>query len=433
MISAPIARPIARAIAGPLTGRAGGLVIGPVYRVAVVGDSITNATSGALYEGRGFMSNGWAAHLRNAARGTIELVANPVESSWDFGVSGSVTAGFQTGGTARATFEAALASAADTIIYALGVNDVGNGVAAATTKANMLAQWAEIQAAGKQLVIFGLFACGESHPTAGFMDAARALNTWIATQAAAIGAVFFNPAAVCDFDKDGFSDADMLADQIHPNTPGAAYLGQAAHRTLAPYLSQSNRFTYPAAAATAWKTPNPYASGTLGSNQTATNWTAAPHPGSSPSVAVAKNLIARTDITGNWQELVITGAAAGNVLITSPTDYVLAYVTASNLAIAEGDQYFAACEIEPVGDSTFYGCRLMLTNESAGTGTRRYDMDPNGNLASGDAGVYTPLLRSDLRTPNLAFASAVTNTLRCWLTIYGNGTLRIGRFGIIKA
>jgi hypothetical protein len=60
-------------------------------------------------------------------------------------------------------------------------------------------------------------------------------------------------------------------------------------------------------------------------------------------------------------------------------------------------------------------------------------MADNGNLASVDASYYLPIIPGLLRTPELVAAAAATHTLRCWLTLYGNGTIRVGRFGLIKA
>jgi lysophospholipase L1-like esterase len=403
---------------------------GIIYRIAFLGDSITNQSSGVLIYGSGFMANGFAAHFRYATRGMVEMVANTVEPSWDFGVSGAVTSDFQSGGSQRATFNAMLASDADTVIYALANNDIG-AIATATTKSNMLSQWAEIEAAGKKLVILSLFPGSVIRQT-NYLQGALTLNHWIEYQAALRGALYVNITRVCDDNRDGVSDMAWMQDLIHPNATGAARIGYYLADMLAPYFSEANAFAFPAFDSASWVTPNPWAnSGTVGANQTATSWVVG---AVGAGTAVVKNLVDRTDIpgVGNWQECVITGATDAGILIANPTHYVQAYVTSAALTITAGDRFFGVCEIQPVDDSTFYGVSCYMLDNNDGSTTRRYDLDPNGGLASCKAGKYNPLRYGILRTPELVFSASVTHTLRMFTFIYGNGTLRLGRFGIKK-
>jgi hypothetical protein len=107
-------------------------------------------------------------------------------------------------------------------------------------------------------------------------------------------------------------------------------------------------------------------------------------------------------------------------------------VSNSALAISAGDRFIGVCEIQPVTDSTFYGMSGFLFDYNNGSTSRRYDLEPSGAMASMKAGKYAPIRYGILRTPELVFSSAVTHDLRMWVYLYGNGTIRIGRFGIIK-
>jgi lysophospholipase L1-like esterase len=405
---------------------------GTIYRVAFIGDSITGASTGPLLYGSGYAQNGFAAHARYAARGMIEMVPNPVEPSFDFGIPGEVTSGFQPGGTSRATFQAALDSAADTVVYAMGANDCGSSsYSAATTKANMLSQWDEIEAAGKKLVILSVFP-GAVNRQIYYLQNVLQLNHWIEWQAAIRGALYIDVSKVCDDNKDGVSDMDEMQDLIHPNARGASKIGYLVADRLTPHFSTANAFAFPAYDSTSWKTSNPYAHlGTVGSNQTATGWTVTP---AGAGTTVVKNLIDRTDIpgVGNWQELVISGATDAGTLIAGPTHYTMLSISNSALAISAGDRFIGVCEIQPVTDSTFYGVSGFLFDYNNGSTSRRYDLEPNGAMAAMKAGKYAPIRYGILRTPELVFSSAVTHDLRMWVYFYGNGTIRIGRFGIIK-
>lgn len=295
----------------------------------------------------------------------------------------------------------------------------------------MLSQWDEIEAAEKKLVILSVFPGAVVRQTYYLANVIQ-LNHWIEYQAAIRGAIYINVTKVCDENKDGVSDMDDMQDLIHPNARGATKIGYLVADDLTPYLNTANAFQFPAYDSASWKTSNPYAHlGTVGSNQTATGWTITP---TGAGTTVVKNLVDRTDIAGvgNWQELVISGATDAGTLIANPTHYTMLSISNAAVSISAGDRFIGVCELQPVADSTFYGASGFLFDFNDGSTSRRYDLEPNGAMASMKAGKYSPLRYGILRTPELVFGSSVTHDLRLWVYIYGNGTIRVGRFGIIK-
>jgi hypothetical protein len=417
------------------------LNFGTIYRVALIGDSITASTSGVQeYAGKGFNQLGWGATLRGAARGMIELVYNSVEDSWDFALSSRATANFLVGGSDRATFDALLASNADTVIYALGVNDIGSAsYDPAVTKANMLSQWGEIENAEMKLVLMGVFSSATTHHI-GYLQKVHSLNAWMKYQAEIRGALFIDPTEICDDNRDGYSDLHTMGDSIHPNLVGATRIGQLVYRKLSPYMSTSNLFVFPASGSASWISPNPYASGTVGSNQTAANWWTS----AVGSAVHAKNLVARDAGLGNWQEFVITGSREANpgLLANPPADYVQAYQYNNTVSVSAGDTFYAVCEVQPMTD-TFYNIELMMSVNTAGYilpgqslagyGTRRLDHYYSGGLAACQPGKYVAMGYTLLRTPELTLPDTYSpHDLRAYVYIRGNGTVRLGRMSVIK-
>lgn len=104
-------------------------------------------------------------------------------------------------------------------------------------------------------------------------------------------------------------------DQIHPNPAGAMVLGQALAAVLGPVLPAASGFVNDYAndsrvsVANGGWTIDALMRGAPGAGVTATNWIFSGFNGGAIPAGSTRNLIARPDQYGNWQEMVLGGTA----------------------------------------------------------------------------------------------------------------------------
>lgn len=225
----------------------------------------------------------------------------------------------------------------------------------------------------------------------------------------------------------GLPPAAYSTDNIHPNPTGAQVLGKALGALLAPFLpgkSMVNDYTNDTRVTSAnggWGT-DAMMSGTPGANTTATNWTF-----QGPTGAV-RNLVARTDQFGNWQEMIYGGTAGAMKVFRALT------------AVATNAVIQAECELSFLGtlpatgvtDISFVASLGNAGFSSIGSSAALGDTLGNrGNYA--DPGSGTVLT---LRTPPVVVAAGMSASAS-FLTLQVNGTataggIRLGRCSLIR-
>ena len=372
--------------------------------------------------GANYCPVGWGTALRTSLGLRLDMIQNPNTGINHFAVSGIQADGFLAGGGSRSTWLAALASPADVVIIMIGANDLSNGSTAAVTITRILALWDEALAAGKQLIGIEILGVRSDHPGAATFPAKQVTtNAALKAAAAARNIQWIEAARVLDLDSDGFSDGKFLADTVHPNILGSITVGDYIASQISSRCAATSFFTIPAAASPLWQTLNPYGAGTVGNNQTATNWSVTT---AGTGVAVVKNLISRTDgIPGNWQELVISGMLDAEIQISNPTAFVQVYAPNFAFTATSGDKFVSVTEFQQIDPFWLTHASCYFNGEKAG------DWSPNGSL--GSSTVAKPAARSGLLlTPPFVWTAGATAL--AMTKIFGNGTIRIGRTGIVK-
>lgn len=176
-------------------------------RLAALGDSLTQGYGLAQDEGFVPQLQAWLA-----ARGHDVMVINA-------GVSGDTTAG------GRSRLDWTLADGPDAMIVALGGNDLLRGIDPATSRANLQAILARLQADGVPALLVGLPAPGNYGPE--FSAAFEAMYPELAAEyGAGLVADMLAPISEKHLTGQAFLDL-MQADGIHPNAAGVALVIEA--------------------------------------------------------------------------------------------------------------------------------------------------------------------------------------------------------------
>lgn len=392
-------------------------ITGPM---ALIGDSITAYTSFNGAGVVGFAANGWGGAMRLACRQRADLELYEATGEYDFAVGGAMATSFVTGGTERALFEACRDSAATAVLMMIGSNDMastpGNATAEATAPV-ILELWDELIAVGKQVI-------GIAPPPrrASAVDAATYLSRRLALiellrpEAATRGVQFIDPAPALDLDGDGHADDDLTIDVVHPNIPGGIRMGLLIGAAIRNRLPVEMVYPIPAQGSADWITVGAYMEGTPGDGNTATALTVG-------SFVTDRALTARADgVAGNWQDLTIAGMSDANVLIASPTDFSMQRVQSTSTAHNIGDTLVAVAEIDM--SDTIYLSQLNLWVD----GVKTQDYAHFGGLAY--VTTPPPAQRGFMMTP--PWVATKLATAYAQVFVYGNGSARLGRFGVFR-
>jgi acyl-CoA thioesterase-1 len=199
-----VAERVARKAAAAALSLALGLTLAVVptraetLRLIALGDSLTHGYGLAQDEGFVPQLQRWLA----AQGADVEVV--------NMGVSGDTTAG------GRARLDWALADGADAVILELGGNDLLRGIDPATSRGNLDAMLAELQARDIPVLLAGLEAPLNYGP-----EYKEAFETMYAELAEEHGAIFY-PSFL-----EGVGPGLMQPDGIHPNAEGVAAIVEA--------------------------------------------------------------------------------------------------------------------------------------------------------------------------------------------------------------
>lgn len=402
-----------------------------ISKLALLGDSNTANTSGLSFGIENYFAPGYGSYLCRALGQKAELVINPETGDSDFGLNGATAAWFLgANATAVDYLDALLASDADTVVVMLGTNDMAAGsgnLSGADCAANIIELWDIIIAGGKNIAAVACFPQHSGNADAAqFKSRKAACDAILRPAAAARGSrvQWITVDSSLDDDDDGYMDSiyisDTSAPKVHTNITGACKAGLAMGEALLPRVSGNGMVhPIPASGSALWKTPNPYLTGTPGAGNTATslNLTAV--------VTASKQLIARTDgVTGNWQEITINGDSNFDPPNLNSGYFNNVYFDVASFVA--GATLVATAEFEIVSGTIYHAQLVIFYNGS----NRTADAFHNGALGNVLMSPL-PLGRYPLQTIPWV-STGTTSTLRVALQTWGDGVIRLGRFGAFE-
>ncbi len=144
----------------------------------------------------------------------------------------------------------------------------------------------------------------------------------------------------------GANDTSLMADNLHPETPGAFLMAKTAAEILLPFFPNKHHLFSACAVGVADETaadPNPINAGSQSATGTGISGTVATSYGLSTNSGlgtIVGSKVARTDGPGEWQQIVWTPTAANQLAIYQPSSIAL------SAGLAIGDIISAAFEFE---------------------------------------------------------------------------------------
>jgi lysophospholipase L1-like esterase len=289
----------------------------PLYRVALVGDSLVDRTTNVMYSTAQnticYDQRAWGALLEQVTNGQVVGVGPTAANTYkvgalfdrDHGYTG-ITAYKMVNGDAvfgdLIPIDDAIAADPDFFICSIGTNDVSDQDAP-TTIARIRAVWARCVATGKPTVGTDLCQRASAHNTEAIRDKIIAVNTGLRAAWETDGLWGYRQwdDLVLKDSLTGFADASEYPDNNNPTGPDGIHFGadlslrfaNDLKTFLAPYYTGTPP-TIPASGSPSWVTPNPYVAG---GTTLATDW-AEQFMGSYTASKV-------TDADGVWQRIEI--------------------------------------------------------------------------------------------------------------------------------
>jgi lysophospholipase L1-like esterase len=300
-----------------------------------------------------------------------------------------------------------------------GTNDIGQGVSAATTKANLTAIWDALDTAGIRILV------GTIPPRASYTGSQRAdaelLNSWIVDQGRQrANLVVVDYHAVLAYPGTSGAGAYNLTynyDTVHPSVSGAYAMGRLLADTLTLLVPPANFLLTGEGDARNLLTANTrFLSG--GSGGVIGGWGLT--TSGTPTLTYAK--VARTDnVPGNWQSVVMDPANGVN--------FVLVNNASVGASLAIGDTVTGALEyqlsgLDATGTTGTKAFQLILTayNGSSFTSVAT-------DLATATENFPTASRSGVLRTPPLTVPSGTT-LMQLQIKAFGGGTYLFDRAAI---
>jgi lysophospholipase L1-like esterase len=372
---------------------------GPIYRIACMGDSITEqvgSSNGVFYNHRGYWS-----HAAALLRQQVELVSN---GSYLY---------FATGGKNSLYIQSVhlpqvLNSRADTCVILVGTNDYPAGRTPVVVAQTLREICESLIGSGITPVLCDILPLPSGQAAKSAWVAS--LNAEVAAVCAAnSGIVHCDWAGALDSNGDGVADSDdYFYDQVHPDADGMTRLGRYLAAVLAPRVNTRDIFSD-----VTWVTPNPTMTG---SGPTPDGWAIDAGTGRS----ISQSLIARGGGLGNWWQLSISGTDAG-----SYSNVRYGYGTLAG-GWAVGDWVEFIVEFETDADvSPIWLTTPIASLQPSNTERRDFRAEP---------GTFTSFPRMEsgiLRTPMMRIPEGTTSV---WprLQVNNTGTVRFGRMGFRK-
>lgn len=374
-------------------------------RVLLFGDSIS--------------AGGWYLSGGNPTYGYHAFVWANMLLDWPFDIVPVLDYSFSGYTTTQllAEVDAAAAEEVDLVILMAGTNDSPSGDPAVIA-ANLLSMWRTFVRSGKTVV-----ACTITPRDYGdaSSDVVRATNDLIRANAAAEPGVL-----LCDWHSsiidtaNGDAHSDFLTDQVHPNYTGHSRMGTILASVLAPYAPGNYSFLPQGPGNDNGMLPNPFMVGDTSGGATSTNFY---DLGSGTHV---KTKVARVDgIPGEWQQLVVTAP-------TPNADGAQIQQQNTNVGVDwnVGDTVYGIAEFETdAAGWDIYAFTLGMFFFTANQSTNALTIG-SSDLAQLTAPIVRPA-RGVIRTPEMV-VPATTTRLQLNFYIRGAGTVRVGRFDIIR-
>ena len=398
---------LANSLVSPSAAVIGGFPL-VISNVALTGDSITEATATGLNQ---FNGGGYGGQTRALMGSVWNMVPDTPNSKLTF-----ATGGKRADEVYALHLAAVLASSADMVIDAPGLNDAVQAISAATVAANRLEAWLAIRARGKWCIPLAIIpmpieATAPTYPDngAGAISARIvAINAACAAAAAAIDFPYVDvstPLEATPGTGDGIGDlANFDATRIHPNSLGALKMGRALDTYLAanftfgvdpltgtPITNNQNFSADP------WSTHNRFAptNGTLGtqSKNTADGYT--------------------------WWRNVLTKGTSTNAFT---------FLDLQSNVVAPASQQVRAVAVFRVVSGTVSSLQLSYNTNPGNTLNGRDLADSSAmNITSADGIIV-------LRTQLATIASGATQTFPTLSVIaVADATIEIGYLGCIKS
>ena len=410
-------RAAVRDVVYPITGARGW----PLSRLLILGDShIDSHTSSPTATQAGyFRSDGPVNFSRVSLNKAFDLVERSNGYSTgsalpdlDHGYPGYTAASILT------TFDGsyypvthALTKDFDVVLVACGGNDVSGGDDGATAAANVIAVGNAMKAAGKPVIITGIFPRSSASGST-IRDEIDAANAALPALCAANGLLWLPWHTAVETDGSGYATTNHVWDGVHLTPAGAQAVGAELTTFIETHFALGDVFVPPADGSGDWVTPNPYLSG--GATSIPTSWSQF----GSATVAYAKHTDANGDV---WQEVTISGNPSYNTIRFFTFRGTGAFWTA-------GDVVRATCQFQAVEAGwDFKGVHL---HQDVYTGATRNAYDLLDGGMSSRPTILSPVSGTLLTAPWEIEGSAtqVSYTLQ----VAGNGTFRFRAAGIFK-
>jgi hypothetical protein len=397
-----------RAAAGVSAGSGTYAKIPSPAGVAFVGDSIVN-NSGTFdgssnpsprYECRAWME--WARAINGAS---WERVGPSDKYGW-------ATGGYTTDQIIAAGYHTSAASSSATIVAVLaGTNDLA-AQTAAYVLTNLQALWAPSLAAGKTVIACTLL------PRSDQIVKVDAVNLLIRRACATTKNL-----VLCDMygamvdPSTGAPLTTRSDDGVHPNLAGAGAMGVVFAQVMASLVPAGSPPDVRIEASADAITRNPFGLGNA--SGLPTNWSKF-NLGSGSAVATK---VARTDAGGEWTNLVVTSAAPN-------ADGIQLQVAQPSQKWAIGDTLRAVAELDITAGFDLRGLMLYAYgNAATAQAYWGYRSSSDGTALTAGAPVSGRLW---LVTPVWTVPGTATGSMTVNLQVYGPGTIRVGRMGIVR-
>ena len=359
-------------------------------------------------------ADGYAAWLQLLSNGRFEFIrfdpttyAGLLAGSWTFGKSGLTTASIIT----YILPDVLLLCAGKTVVEMSGANDLlSPGYNEATTQANRVSMWTQMQAAGITVIACEVLPMIEGGLVPVGLNAnAVSLNAALKIEAATLSIQWIEwPATLFDGAE---AEATLWeVDGIHPNPAACQIMGAHVLTEIGTVLS-ANDFPFPSATSARWISANPYMAG---GTTIATGWTA---PSAYSPATITPSLVT---IGGRqWQRLTVV----------QPASFKLALMNQSATTVATGQVIRIAAQMKV--SAGFKNVRARLTFTGAdGEVTAHKAINTTTEMASAD---FTVALTAHdgvwLSPPEVVPYGATAATLSIWS--FGAGTVDIGVCGLI--
>lgn len=344
--------------------RVGTNYVAPVPPSGVIfGDSITaqnvDPNGGAASSARGYMT--WANAFLGERK--LDITANA-------GVGGNTTAQM----LARISTDV-LAYTPGWVVVLGGTNDASNGVAAATTIANLKSIFQQILATGAKVVACTITPSDYINANSAYQLAAGDVNNWIrAYSQATAGMVLCDWAGYLANPADGTPLTAFfqgsVGTRVHPECDGAAVMGRVLADALRPHVPrwcgaaqglQDTRNLAPNS--TFQGSGGTITAGTGVTGTLATSWTVYSSDGGSVAPCVVSTT-ARTDgVQGNWQQFKL-GPGSPNTREAHMSGFAGTFGTDINI----GDTYFWQVEVDADNDWEGVVGIMAMTYHGGGAG-----------------------------------------------------------------